>query len=155
MPVQVIENGDIFARPTAEMIVCPVNVVGSMGKGLALEFRNRFPGIWMPYRAKCDAGWKKGEVLTLLNPPEIKQEGDPAWIVCYPSKYHWKHPSNLIYIQQHMSSFYDQIVFTGIKSVGIPALGAGLGQLKWSQVRDYLLSIPWPDFLEVKIYAPL
>ena len=35
-------RGDVFAQP-AEAIVNPVNCVGVMGRGLALQFKRRYP----------------------------------------------------------------------------------------------------------------
>ncbi len=35
-------RGDIFAQPV-EAIVNPVNCVGVMGRGLALQFKRRYP----------------------------------------------------------------------------------------------------------------
>jgi len=45
--VKVIK-GDIF-QSRAQTLVNTVNCVGIMGKGLALEFKNRFPGMYKDY----------------------------------------------------------------------------------------------------------
>ena len=42
-------RGDIFAQP-AEAIVNPVNCVGVMGRGLALQFKRRYPDAFLAYR---------------------------------------------------------------------------------------------------------
>jgi O-acetyl-ADP-ribose deacetylase (regulator of RNase III) len=147
--IEIIEDGDIFLEPS-EMLVNPTNMQGTMGKGLALEFRNRFPGIFAPYYEKCKNGWKYGEVLTLSNPSEEL----PNWIVCYPTKHSWRKPSSMDLIEKSMHGLFDEIAYTGIKSISIPALGAGLGQLPWDKVKAYLLSCPFPEFVHVKIFAP-
>lgn len=42
-------RGDIFST-NCEAIVCPVNTVGVMGKGLALEFKRRYaPDMFYTY----------------------------------------------------------------------------------------------------------
>lgn len=147
--IEFIENGDIF-ESECEMLVNPVNMHGVMGKGLALEFKNRFPGIWEPYYQKCKQYWKLGEVLTLKNP----SEGLPQWICCYPTKIHWRKPSNMDIIDASMHGLFDEIAFTGIHSIAIPALGAGLGTIPWPVVRRYLEKCPFPEFVRVKIYEP-
>jgi O-acetyl-ADP-ribose deacetylase (regulator of RNase III) len=152
MTVTIVENGDIFAEPISEMLVCPVNLAGTMGKGLALEFKERYGvGLLVPYYERCRNGWPRGSVFTLSN----QNPENPKWIVCYPTKYHWSQSSNLIFIQRHMPAFFDEIVNTGVKSISIPALGCGLGNLKWKQVKEYLLSLPFPEFIDVRIFAPL
>ena len=45
-------QGDLFASG-CEALVNPVNCVGVMGKGLALQFRRRFPANFAAYRDSC------------------------------------------------------------------------------------------------------
>lgn len=40
----------------AQTLVNTVNCVGAMGKGIALEFKKRFPALYADYAAKCRAG---------------------------------------------------------------------------------------------------
>ena len=48
------KNGDMFEEPT-EAIVNTVNCVGVMGKGVALEFKRRWPENFSEYKKLCDA----------------------------------------------------------------------------------------------------
>ena len=50
-----MKTGDIFTS-TDQVLVCPTNNVGVMGKGLALLFMKKFPHIFLPYADHCDAG---------------------------------------------------------------------------------------------------
>jgi O-acetyl-ADP-ribose deacetylase (regulator of RNase III) len=147
--IEIIGKGSIF-ESECDMIVNPVNIRGTMGKGLAKEFRERYPSIWAPYYQKCHDGWNLGEVLVLQNP----NEEFPKWICCFPTKIHWSHPSKMWIIWKSMTALFNEIAYTGIKSIALPAIGCGLGGLKWDAVKKYLLEIPWPEFLEVKIYEP-
>jgi len=45
-------HGDIFTSD-AEAIVNTVNCVGAMGKGIALEFKKRYPDLYAAYREAC------------------------------------------------------------------------------------------------------
>ena len=54
-------KGDIFSGPS-KIIVNTVNTVGVMGKGIALEFKNRYPDMFRSYKALCDE-----KNLTLVN----------------------------------------------------------------------------------------
>lgn len=46
-------QGDIFQSP-AQVLTNTVNCVGVMGKGVALEFKNRYEGLFDAYKALCD-----------------------------------------------------------------------------------------------------
>lgn len=47
--------GDLFASK-AQSLVNTVNCVGVMGKGIALEFRRRFPDMHRDYVERCREG---------------------------------------------------------------------------------------------------
>ena len=46
-------EGDILDSP-AQVIVNTVNTVGVMGKGLALEFKKRYPKMFDKYKIACE-----------------------------------------------------------------------------------------------------
>ena len=48
-------KGNIFESP-AQVITNPVNTVGVMSKGLALEFKNRYPMMFEDYQKRCKMG---------------------------------------------------------------------------------------------------
>ena len=142
-------SGAISAGATA--LVNPVNCVGVSGKGLALEFKRRFPENFEAYRAfcKCNAMFI-GDVFI----PE-KGPGIPRFIVNFPTKQHWKHKSNLNGIALGLCSLRRAICSFAISSIAIPALGCGLGGLAWEDVRR-LIAIALdnlPD-VEILVYKP-
>lgn len=47
-------KGDMFNSP-AKILVNTVNTVGVMGKGVALEFKNRYPEMFYRYKQLCEA----------------------------------------------------------------------------------------------------
>ncbi|MCC7531072.1 MAG: macro domain-containing protein [Candidatus Melainabacteria bacterium] len=51
MPIT-IKVGDFFDSQ-AQRIVNAVNCVGVMGKGIALEYKKRFPDMFADYKKKC------------------------------------------------------------------------------------------------------
>ena len=46
-------EGDLFNSP-AQVLVNTVNTVGVMGKGIALEFKKRYPEMFKQYKKMCD-----------------------------------------------------------------------------------------------------
>ena len=54
-------QGDLFASQ-AQTLVNTVNCVGVMGKGVALQFKKRFPEMFADYERRCaDGAVKLGE----------------------------------------------------------------------------------------------
>ena len=140
-------KGDIFQSP-AQVLTNTVNCVGIMGKGVALEFKNRFPKLFNDYRQKCD----NGQVVP--GKPYL-WEDESTQILNFPTKRHWRDNSLLQDVEdglKHLASSYEQM---GLQSIAMPALGCGLGGLSWSDVQPliekYLGAIP---DLDVYVYEP-
>ena len=132
----------------ASALVNPVNVVGVMGKGLALEFSKRFPKASADYRAACaDGRIKLGQVFAV-------EEGGIT-VLHFPTKQHWRNPSKLEYITEGLYSLVEMLQARGITSVAIPPLGCGCGGLDWARVRPLIVSAldRLPD-VRVLIYGP-
>src|SRR5688572_14609618 len=112
-----------------EAVVNTVNTVGVMGKGIALMFKDRFPENYKAYAAAC----KRGEVeigrMFITASPELS---GPRWIINFPTKKHWRHPSKLEWIAEGLKHLRAVITEKGIRSVAIPPLGSGNGGLDWS-----------------------
>lgn len=127
-------KGDIFATD-AEAIVNTVNTVGVMGKGLALQFKSRFPANFKEYKRACD----RGEVsLGRMFLTETNQLMEPYFIINFPTKGHWRSRSKLEDIAAGLDDLVRVINARNIKSIAVPPLGAGLGGLPWPAVRDLI-----------------
>ena len=59
----------------------------------------------------------------------------PRYIVNFPTKKHWRHPSKLEYVEAGLRDLVRVIEELRISSIAVPALGAGLGGLAWRDVR--------------------
>lgn len=75
-------EGDIFKSP-AQVLVNTVNTVGVMGKGIALEFKKRYPDMFQAYRDICDKRKLKTGSLMLCYEPD-------HWVLLFPTKEHWR-----------------------------------------------------------------
>lgn len=133
MPDNSIEtrSGDILAAADLEAIINPVNCRGVMGRGLAALFAIRYPQIVMPYRQACNTGLLSTETVFIQR---VSRHQLPAYVVNLATKQDWRHPSRLEWIQTGLADMYRQLAELEVGSVGIPALGAGLGGLDWEQV---------------------
>ena len=131
-------DDDIFATG-AECIINPVNCVGVMGKGLALAFAKRYPGIMEPYKRVCTSGQLKPGGVQLLRVDaktgaRVKEGG--ILIANLATKDHWRDPSQIGWVDDGMRKLAGALETRGVKSVAIPKLGAGLGGLPWDAVRE-------------------
>ena len=121
---------DIF-KTTAMAFVNPVNTEGVMGKGLALEFKKRYPEAFREYEMACRHGTiAPGKCLMSWLP-----EPGPRMVIQFPTKTRWRSPSKYEYIDAGLVDLVRLVHMHGITSIAIPAMGCGLGQLDWRVVR--------------------
>jgi O-acetyl-ADP-ribose deacetylase (regulator of RNase III) len=127
--------GNIFDNPT-QALVNPVNCVGVMGKGLALEFKKRFPDNFNHYAKCCKSNILR---LGIILPYKIENTNIfPEYIINFPTKYHWKDNSHMESIMSGLTCTITYAITEDIKSISIPALGCGLGGLHWGEVKEYI-----------------
>lgn len=112
----------------AQTLVNPVNTEGVMGAGLAKEFKRRWPEMFAYYEVRTRRfGWVPGEL-------QLWNDGDDLpWVLNFPTKTAWRLPSSLTLIQAGLAAFEGSYGELGITSVAFPALGCGLGGLKWKE----------------------
>ena len=116
----------------AEAIVNPVNCVGVSGAGLARQFAMRYPENDRLYRQAC----REGRVIPGRGIMTETGLDSPRHIVNFPTKRHWSDESRLSDISLGLSNLHRELLRRGIRSIAIPALGAGLGGLDWGEVRE-------------------
>lgn len=132
---------DIFCTDS-EAIVNPVNCVGVMGKGLALEFKKKYPQNFLAYEKAC----KENKVH--LGKMFIYQRSElPYFIVNFPTKLHWRDKSRLEDIECGLINLSRWIGREKVKSISIPYIGCGLGGLNHHDVLPlvYLHLNNFPD----------
>lgn len=140
-------QGDLFASG-AEALVNPVNCVGVAGKGLALEFKKRWPEVYGRYRRDCNSGWMRPGKLSV----HLNNEG--VTIIGFPTKSHWRDPSRLLDIQGGLLALKIYLKTYTVASVAIPALGCGLGGLDWADVRPLIAEALGGLDCDVMLYGP-
>jgi O-acetyl-ADP-ribose deacetylase (regulator of RNase III)/uncharacterized protein YwgA len=139
--------GDLFASP-AQTLVNTVNCVGVMGKGVALEFKKRFPGMFDDYAARCERKQVR------LGEPYLYRDLAGTMVVNFPTKDHWRSPSRLADIERGLDYFVAHNAEWGISSIAFPPLGCGNGGLEWSEVGPIIYSKLHSLPIDVEVYAP-
>lgn len=144
---------DIFDKDIFESvcicIVNPVNCVGVMGKGLAKQFKTRYPTNFIKYKHACDEGLLlPGKCLTVLDREK--------YIMNFPTKLDFRNPSMYEYIETGMDALIRHILHFHINSIAIPPLGCGLGGLNYISVKSIIIqklnSSNLPEDLIVELY---
>jgi O-acetyl-ADP-ribose deacetylase (regulator of RNase III) len=144
-------QGNLLDAPS-EALVNTVNEVGVMGKGIALQFREAFPESSREYeRAAKAREIHVGRVMVTSGQSLL----GPKWIIHFPTKKHWRHPSRLEWIREGLKDLVRVIQARGIHSVALPPLGCGNGGLEWQHVRREIeaafASVPDVD---VTVFVP-
>ncbi|SEL57733.1 O-acetyl-ADP-ribose deacetylase (regulator of RNase III), contains Macro domain [Bosea lupini] len=134
---------NLFDSP-AQTLVNTVNTVGVMGKGIALQFRERYPKMFLAYREICKSGTLDVGKLHLW-------KDNDHWILNFPTKTTWKNPSKIEYITSGLDTFVESYKDMGISSISFPPLGCGNGNLDWLEVKPIMER--YLSKLDIQVYV--
>ncbi len=141
-------EGNIFTSP-AKVIVNTVNTDGVMGKGIALEFKKKYPEMFDYYKSACES---KSLVVGRL----LLWYGLDHWVLMFPTKAHWRGVSKIEYIEDGLRKFVEKYMYYGITSIAFPKLGCGNGGLDWREVHPlmekYLKDLPISVYIYLDTY---
>jgi O-acetyl-ADP-ribose deacetylase (regulator of RNase III) len=144
-------QGNLLDAP-AEALVNTVNTVGVMGKGIALMFKEAFPSAYEEYAEACDNGEVQVGKVHVVDRGSLF---NPRYIINFPTKKHWRHPSKIEWIIDGLRDLRTVIAELRIKSVALPPLGSGNGKLNWSLVRPEIeRALASLDGVDVLVYEP-
>lgn len=143
-------TGNLLEAET-QALVNTVNTKGVAGKGIALQFKERFKMNHKAYVDACKSGWL--EPGKLLITTEHTMEGDKL-VVNFPTKTEWFKNSTYSYIEKGLATLAKEIEERGIKSIAIPPLGCGNGGLDWAKVRPMIEKHLGQLQAEVLVYEP-
>jgi len=135
MTISIKKEGDLL-NEDVDAIINTVNCVGVMGKGIALQFKNKWPDNYKFYKKACKEGKVKVGESLIYDLGGLFSK--PRYIVNFPTKNHWREKSKISYIDNGLQNLINFIKIAGIKSIAIPPLGCGNGGLKWSEVKPII-----------------
>lgn len=144
------KTGDMLAAPV-EALVNTVNTVGVMGKGIALQFKERFPENYKAYVAAV----KRGEmVIGSMFVTTLNRMDQLRYLINFPTKQHWKAPSKLEFIQDGLLDLRRILLDLNIRSVALPPLGCGNGGLDWAVVKPMIEAALADLDIDIQVYEP-
>ena len=158
-------DGDMFFSQHQTLTIS-VNTVGVMGKGLASRTKYQFPDVYVYYQDVC-----REKKLIMGRPYLYKRESsldaelasDPLtlpnlnsnkWFLLFATKRHWKENSDIHGIEQGLAWLEANYRQLEIKSLALPALGCGLGALRWADVGPLMCRYLSRFTIPVSIYLP-
>lgn len=147
-----ISHGNLL-NATVDALVNTVNTEGVMGKGIALQFKQAYPGMYQAYEAACKAKEVRLGHMHVYDLGGLV--GGPRWIVNFPTKGHWRSKSKIDDISAGLDDLIEKVLQLGIKSIAVPPLGCGYGGLDWEDVEPLIAQAfdKVPD-VTVKLYPP-
>ena len=138
-------KGNIF-NTNAMAVVNTVNCVGAMGKGIALDFKLRYPEMFREYQKTC--------FKHLLKPGQILpyKKSNPI-ILNFAIKDDWKDPSKIEWVEETLQKFVSNYKQLGISSVAFQWMGAMNGGIPIETIkyltRKYLSEL---EDIDIEIY---
>jgi hypothetical protein len=139
-------HGISLFESDAQVITNTVNCVGVMGKGIALEFKRKFPAMFLDYQRRC----RLQEVRPGL-PYLYEGVGGGQLILNFPTKDHWKDNSRLEWVDRGLCWVVNNYESLGIGTLAMPLPGCGNGNLNSDEVTELLVKYfqPLPDLLVI------
>ena len=144
-----ILEGNIFTSER-QTLVNTVNCVGVMGAGIALEFKLRCPEMFAEYQSFCETGKIQIGRLWLYKSPGDQSRG--RWVLNFPTKEHWRHPSKSAYLRAGLENFVKTYKRRGIESIAFPVLGAQNGGLAETESIGIMVSYLVQCHIDIDIY---
>ena len=140
--------GDIFNSKT-QTLVNTVNCVGIMGKGIAAEFKKQYPEMFEDYVKRCERHEVKPGIPYLF-----KASLFPPQIINFQTKTHWRAASRVEDVEKGLKILVAKYKEWDVKSIAVPPLGCGNGQLLWETVGPLIYKYLSKLDIPVKLYAP-
>ncbi|WP_323823359.1 macro domain-containing protein [Algoriphagus sp. C2-6-M1] len=124
-----------------------MNCVGVMGKGIALVYKLRYPNMYKEYKEHCQNKLIRTGSLWIYT----KQENAP-WILNFPTKFHWKYPSKIEWIEQGLQKFVSTYEEKGVTSIAFPLLGTHNGGLATNEIKSLMKQYLEKCKIDIEIY---
>ena len=140
-------NDSLFTTD-CKVLVNTVNCAGAMGKGIALEFKNRYPDMYFKYKEICKNGLLEPGKLWIYPVPNSDLR-----ILNFPTKKHWSSKSKLDYIEAGLEKFVNTYKEKGITEIAFPLLGCTNGGLNYQEVLPIMVNTLNSLDIDVKIYC--
>lgn len=139
-------RGDMFATPGLTAFAHGCNCAGVMGAGIAEQFSRRWPAMYREYTTLCRRGqfhlgyvypWR-GDGYTIFNLATQQRPGPNA---------------DLDAVRRSVTNMLEMARTLGIRRIGMPLIGTGIGGLQPAQVRRALMEVAGQHPVELLVFS--
>jgi len=132
--INYIYLGDVFAIEGVPNYAHGCNCSGAMGKGIAVQFREKFPEMYQEYKHLCKTqSFLLGDIF-------VYNYG-AGFVFNLGTQQSWKTKAELSAIDNSLRKMFNYASENKISKIAIPKIGAGLGGLKWEDVKNVIENI--------------
>lgn len=140
-----IEYGNIFDLRDIQNYAHGCNCAGAMGKGIALQFKDRFPEMYIEYKTLCKKGlFSLGDIYTYNYEKGI--------VFNLGTQKTWKTKADLEAIEKALEKMLSFAQKNNIYKIALPKIGAGLGGLNWDDVKSVLNKVT-QDYPNISLFV--
>lgn len=126
--IHYIDIGNIFELEGITNYAHGCNCSGAMGKGIAVQFREKFPEMYQEYKQLCKINeFNLGDIFAY-------NYGN-GFVFNLATQQSWKTKAEPKAIESALTKMFDYAIEANISKITIPKIGAGLGGLKWDDVK--------------------
>src|SRR5262245_28319764 len=148
MPIEFV-SGDLFVnRVKAEALAHGCNCAGSMGAGIAVGFKERYPAMFEEFKRRCSAraarcaphsgrgagGEQKPPEFTLGDVFFWREDGKPA-VFNLGTQPRPGRGATYPIVEAALAALRTAADEAGIRSIAMPRIAAGYGGLSWKKVK--------------------
>lgn len=149
--VTYIEKGNIFKLAGVCAYAHGCNCAGAMGRGIAVQFKERYPEMYKEYVRRCRTGEFLPGTIYLY-----EKAGEAVFNLA--TEKHWRLGAELSFVEQSLKEMMELAHAHGIDRIALPRIGAGLGKLDWDEVKTVINRVAGEDtqvkLLVVENYEP-
>lgn len=140
-------QGDLFASTDLDALAHGCNCYGVMGAGIAALFSRKWPQMFKQYRKLCKAGeYQPGDCFSW-------QDGDSPVIYNLATQLRPGRDARLEAVAQSVQRMLDDATERGVKRIGLPQIGAGIGGLVWDDVEQVLRAAADTTDIELVVHV--
>lgn len=138
--------GDLFGCGDADALAHGCNCAGAMGAGIAVQFKKRWPDMFLEYKRRCEDGsFAPGSVfLWERSSPKVFNLGTQA---------HWRVGATEAAVRDSVALMLRTAEAMSMRRVAMPRIGAGLGGLPWTKVESLLREAAAGSRVELAVYT--
>lgn len=143
--VTYIEQGNIFNLEDIQNYAHGCNCAGAMGKGIALQFKEKFPKMYIEYKRLCKEGlFSLGDIYAYNYGNGI--------IFNLGTQATWKTKADINAVENSLIKMFSYAHQNNISKIALPKIAAGLGGLDWNDVKSVINKVV-KDYPKINLFV--